>query len=259
MDKKGIIAIVVLALSTILLTTYIVYDKLSQKKEEKNTTITIDNRDVMINDMFEINEIVNTFDKAFNDLTTNYFGYLYKTKLYAKNFEKDAALYVSMYDEMEKSNIVQTIRESKIISNFNKIFGDNLKYKRAELNIGEGYKTEFGTTPYLAYIAPTKTNDLYAPEYIGITTKTNLEEDKILLTRKFFYVEYEQNENTKEVTIAKIYRSPKKEKLLGRVNLKNGEINKEQIIGSYGSKFDTYIYTFIYQKSKYSFYKINKK
>ena len=259
MNKKGIIAIVVLSLTTILLATYIIYDKLSPKEEEKDMTITIDNKDVMINDMFEINGIVNTFDKAFNDPTTNYFGYLYKTKLYAKNFEKGAALYVSIYDEMEKSNNVQTIRESKIISNFNKIFGDNLKYERADLNIGEGYKTEFGVTPYLAYIAPTKKNDLYAPEYIAVTTKTNMEEDKILLTRKIFYIEYEQDPTTKEMKTANIYKSPKKEKLLGKVNLKNGEINKNQIIGSYGSKFDTYIYTFIYQKSKYSFYKINKK
>lgn len=259
MNKKGIIAIVVLTLTTALLAAYIIHDKLFLKEEEKNAAITIDNKEVMINDMFEINEIVNIFDKAFNDPTTNYFGYPYKTKLYTKNFDKGAALYVSIYDEMEKSDAVQLIRESKIINNLNRIFGDNLEYERVDLNIGEGYKTEFGATPYLAYIAPKKKNDLYSPELITITTKTNLEDDKILLTRKVFYIEYEEDENTKEIKTASIYKSPKKEKKFGRVNLKNGEINRNQIIGSYGSKLDTYIYTFLYKKSKYSLYKIHKK
>ena len=258
-NKKSVIISIIFIVTTIVLGAYIIHDKVFKEKEQKETIITIDDKNININEIFQINDILNSFDKAFNDSTTKFYGYPYKNKLYMKNFNLEAAIYVSICNEMEKSNNVQTIRESKIISNFNKIFGNNLKYERTKIELGEGYKFEYGATPYLAYIAPFKKNDLYAPEYIATTTKINFQDDKVLVTRKLVYVMYEQDENSNEPKNAILYTGPKKEKMLGRIKLKNGEINMEQLIGSYGSKLDTYIYTFNYEKSKYILYKINKK
>lgn len=258
-NKKGIIIIIFLILLSIVLSSYIIYDKFLKKEEEKSTTIKIDSVDVNIEDMFQINEILNTFDKAFNDPSSKFFAYPYKNKLYMKKFDKEAAIYVSMYDEIEKSNIVQTIRESKVKANFSKIFGDNLKYERKNFEVGSGYKIEFGTTDYVAYISPTKSNDLYPPEYIIITTKTNIEDNKVILTRKLAYIEYVKLASNNEVSQAIVYKDKTKSKEIGRVNLKNGEIRKDEIVGSFSSKLSTYLYTFNYHKSKYSLYKISEK
>ena len=258
-SKKSIIIIVILALATLGLGSYIVYDKLFPKESEKSTSIQIDSVDISVDSVYEINEILNTFDRAFNDSTSKFFAYPYKRKLYMKNFDKEAAIYVSMYDEMEKSNTVQYIRESKIKSNFTKIFGDYLKYEKVNFELGDNYKVEFSSNPYAAYIAPIKSNDLYSPEYITITTKVNLEDNKAIITRKLVYVEYIKSGTEGEVNQAVLYKDASKSNEIDRINLKNGEVNRKQIAGSYGSKLSTYIYTFTYSKSKYSLYKINAK
>ena len=258
-SKKSIIIIILLALTTLGLGSFIIYDKLFPKDSGKSTSIQIDSVDISIDNMYEINEILNIFDKAFNDSTTKFFAYKNKKKLYMKNFDKEAAIFVSMYDEMEKSNNVQSIRESKIKSNFSKIFGNYLKYEKKNFDAGEGFKVEFSSGPYAAYIATIKSNELYPPEYITITTKTNLEEGKAIITRKLVYVEYIKADANGDVSQAILYKNANKGTELGRINLKNGEVNQKQIADSYGSKLSTYTYTFTFNKSKYSLYKINAK
>ena len=82
--------------------------------------------------------------------------------------------------------------------------------------------------------------------------KQHLEEDdKVIVTRKIFYVEYNGNEAT-------IYKSSAKEKI-GTVTLSNDEVDASEVVAKYGSKLNTYDYTFIADKSdSYTFYRIEK-
>ncbi len=256
-NKSGLV-IVILLLISIGLGSFIAYDKFLSPKEEESTSIKLDNADISIENMFQLNEILNLVDNAFNDSTSKFFGYPYRKKLYTKNFDKEAALFVSMYDEMEKSGQVQHTRSSIIKTNYEKIFGDYLSYEQVNFDGGNGYKVEFNNND-VAYIAPQKSNDLYKPEYMMITTKINIEDNKAIITRKLAYVEYTSFNELGEATEAIIYNNSNKGKEVGKVKVKNGEVNKKQIVGSYGSKLSTYLYTFTYTKSNFNLYKINEK
>ena len=246
--KPYILTIVVLLIVSIGLGAYLVYDKFLMKQEENVETV-IDNVSIDLNALYKVGDTLNNFDNAFNKNDSKYFEYLYKSdKINVKDFDMGAALFTSVKSDLIASNSNQTILGGRIKNNFTKMFGTNIKYTPGNIDAGDKYKINYNETTKTYSYTLQATNER-KPEYLLKNTKTKLEDDKIIITRKLFYVEYSGNN-------AIIYKTSAKEKV-GEVELHNDEVDVGEVIGKYGSRLKTYNYTFIENKADdYTFYRI---
>ena len=258
--KPFIIVIIILSLIIIGLGTYVVLDRVKEKKQEEKKTSIINETIIDLNAFYQVSDTLRRFDEAFNPYNSNYLGYIYNTKrIYATKFDIGAAIYASMITDLLDNGTVLYIPEDKIKGNFERIFGKNLEFNLAEtqINNSESYLFSYdATTKKMAYQVAMKT-DLYSPGYIVMNVKTILEGDTIKITRKVFYGEYTGEDGT----ISKIvmYKDSSKQKKIGELKLKNGAINQKEILAKYSSKMNTYHYTFKHNKDDgYSFYLIEK-
>ena len=262
MDNKKpfIIAIIIMSVIIIGLGAYVVIDRLKEKEEQEKKTSIINETVIDLNAFFQVSDTLRRFDDAFNTYNSNYLGYIYNSKrIYASKFDGGAAVYASMISDLLDNGIVLYIPEEKIKGNFEKIFGKNLEFKLTDIDLKKSeiylfnYEAEANR---MAYKVATKT-DIYNPGYIAMNIKTILEDDTIKITRKVFYGEY-TGENGVMTKIV-MYKDATKQKKIGELKLKNGAINQAEIIAKYGSKINTYIYTFKHNKDDdYSFYLIEK-
>lgn len=262
-DKKGfIIAIVVLSVIILGLGGYIAYDIMQDKKnaEEEQKTI-IQNMSVDLTSFFEVENTLDSFDKAFNNPKSLYVGYPYKeTRLLASKFNLGAAVYASMIKDMAGTGgSIQYVPETRVKSNFYKIFGSNLTYEATrDVNSGEIYKVAYfdGAQPIrYDYIAPSEL-DVYYSRYLAVNEKITLKSETLTVRRKLFFVEYIKDQGNNAIK-AKIYKTHSKNQLLGEIALKEGEINTDELISKYSSSLLEYDYVFKEEKNgDYSFFKI---
>ena len=253
-NKKPIIIIIVLIVITLGLTGYIVYDHFFAKpQEEKQYTTVIDDVSIDINKLYEVGEILDTFDKAFGTSDTKYLGYIYNSKtIEVKDFDKNAALYASIYDKLIRSNTDQTIENSRIKNKYESIFGRLLEYKPNGLDLGNNIKITYDNTNKVYKYKASIINNDHKSEYLARNIKTTLKDDEVIVTRKIFYVEYSN-------TNAIIYTNSSKSNKVGEVTLKNGEVNLKEVTGKYGSRLNTYDVTFkLGDNDEYNFYKIER-
>lgn len=259
-NKKFIITIIILIVIILGLGGFIALDKLviNKKPDEAKTQI----GDVELNlTVFEhINDTLSLFNRAFNDNKSKYYGYLYtKREINTSNFDKSAAIYVSMYDNFKVTGTPLVVPGGIVKTNYKEIFGKNMPYTPTSIEVGTNYAIAYDkATDNYSYIYPT-TNDLYSPGYIEATTKTVLDSDKIIINRRVLYVEYVIPQNSTEVTQANLYTSKDKSKLVKTVELKDNTLNINEIMGNYGSRFPLYAYTFKQTSTdRYDFYSIEK-
>ncbi len=245
-DQRKVIAIISILVFIILgLGGYIVYDKFFTKKEEETKLTQINNNSINLNAFYQIEDTLNKLDLAFNDPDSPYFAYPYlPKKVEASKFDMGAALYLCMRSRMQQINQLQYTPEEIVKADFQRIFGNNLEYSIAEIKKSDNFKTEYsaGMQSY-AYFAPIDVN-MYSPEYIAINSKTKLEDDKVVITRKIVYVEYEMAPGTALASTINLYTDNTKKKSLGKMYLKNGTINKKELLAKHGSKLQTFNYTF---------------
>ena len=247
--KPFVITIVILVLLVLGLGGYIVYDKILLTKSKNQTKTVIDDVSIDLNSLYQIGETLNKLDLAFNSSDSTYFGYIYKTKkLRASNFDNGAALYATIRSDFVESNSIQYLIGGDVKSKFEKIFGKNLKYTASNVSAGGNYKIVYNTdSDTYAYIAPSAYED-YAPGYISYNTQTKLEEDKIIVSRKVFYVEYSGASGSSEITKATIFKDSQKQKMLGTVNLRNNILSVTEVISKYASGMNQYDFTFVLNK-----------
>ena len=247
--KSYIITIVILVLLVLGLGGFIVYDKILLAKSVDQTKTMIDDVNIDLNSLYQVGDTLNKLDLAFNSSDSTYFGYIYNTKkLKASNFDNGAALYVTIRSDFVESNSIQYLIGGDVKAKFEKIFGKNLKYTASNVSAGGNYKIVYNTdSDTYAYIAPS-THDNYAPGYVSYNTKTKLEEDKIVVSRKVFYVEYSGSSGSSEITKATIFKDSKKQKVLGTVNLRNNILSEEEVISKYASSMNEYDFTFVLNK-----------
>ena len=123
-NKKGfVITIIILILLLLGTVGYIVYDKYFVKVEEEKEYITVINDvSIDINKLYKVGEILNKLDKAFSVNDSNYFGYIYNNKkLEVKDFDKNAAIYASIYSDLVRSNTEQTISNDIVKNKYESI------------------------------------------------------------------------------------------------------------------------------------------
>ena len=260
-NKKFIVTIIILIIIIAGLGGFIAVDKLVlNKKEQEEKTTQVGDVEVNLTVFEHINDTLTLFNRAFNDSNSKFFGYLYtKREINTSNFDKSAAIYVSMYNNFITTNTPFIIPGGIVKTNFKNIFGKNVSYTPSSFEIGTNYAIAYDkSTDNYSYVYPT-INNSYSPKFIEVTTKTSLESDKIVIKRKVFYVEYEIPADNFQVTKANIYTSNDKANLVKTVELKDNTINIDEIIGKYSSKFSTYTYTFKQTSSdRYDFYSIEK-
>ena len=254
-NKKGlIITIIILILLLLGSAGYIVYDKFFIKDEEEKEYINvIKDVSIDVNKIYKVGEILNKFDKAFSTNDSNYFGYIYSTPIIeVKDFDKNAAIYVSIYPELVRSNTEQTISNEIIKNKYENIFGKSLKYSPSGLELGDNIKVEYDSDNGIYKYTASITNNEHKNEYLARNMKTKLTDDLVIVTRKVFYVEYSNNN-------AIIYTNSSKKTKLGEVKLQNGEVSLQEVTGKYGSKINTYEVTFkLGSTDEYNFYKIER-
>ena len=263
-EKKTPIVLIILLLLIILgLSGYIVVDKMFlTKKEDTPTIITIDDVNIDLNALYQISDTLDKFDDAYNDPNSNYFGYLYKidNRLLANKFDNGAALFAAMHDDMIGTSTAQYLIGGKVKENFEKIFGKNLVYKPANVNAGGDYNIVFNSSNgNFTYTAPSQ-KDVYSEEFVTKNIKTKLEEETVTITRRAFFVEYESEDGSTDITKAKIYTNSDKKKYVGTLNLRNNYLNSDEVLAKYGSRLDKY--NFIFKQNNgtddYCFYAIER-
>ena len=254
-NKKGfIITIVILSFISVVAIGYIVYDKfIKNNNSEEEYVNVINDVSIDINKMYNVGDILNKFDKAFSTNDSKYLGYIYNTKiLEVKDFDKNAAIFASMYSDLVRSNTEQTISNEIIKNKYEKIFGKTLQYKPSSLDLGENINVEYDATNKLYKYKASVTNNDHKSEYLARNIKTKLKDDLVIVTRKVFYVDYSG-------ISAIIYTNSNKTTRVGTVKLKDGEVSLEEVTGKYGSKLNTYEITFkLGSSDEYNFYKIER-
>ena len=257
-DKKGLL-IGILLLIILGLIGYIALDKMFLEKKATAETIkknSNDNININLNAFYQISDTLNQFDAAFGDVNSTYFGYIYKQdKLLAEKFDKTAALYLAIHSDLTSPKTTPYIIGTKVKNRFEKIFGKQLAYTPGNIPAGNSYNITYdpNSTNYVYYYQNTK-ND-YSPEYLTHTISTEIKDDKIIVTRKAYYVEYANNGGGN----ATIYTDSGKSVKVGDLKLRNNVLNEKEVIDKYGSKLKTFEYTFILKtEDDYSFYSIKK-
>lgn len=257
-NKRGsIFGYLFLILIIIGLAGYIVYDKdLLHLKKGNEKTSSIKSKEIKVNyeTLFQIGNTLDYFDAAFNEVGTNFTAYIYNSKkIIANKFDKDAALYAAMRKELIPSNARQPLANGTVKNNYESIFGNYLTYEPEVIQAGNNYNIYYdANSSSYHYTIPTNTNN-YLPKYFTRTTKTELVDEDIIVTRKLFYVEYA---NTAQATI---YKDATKKEQIAQIELRDGIVNEKEAIDKYSSKMSTYKYTFKRRKdADYSFYSIEK-
>ena len=98
-NKKFIITIIILVVIILGLGGFIAVDKLVLNKKEEKITTQVGDVQLNLTAFEHINDTIDLFNRAFNDPNSKYYGYLYtKREINVSNFDKSAAIYVSMYD-----------------------------------------------------------------------------------------------------------------------------------------------------------------
>ena len=254
-NKKLLILIItVISLIAVGSLGFIVYDKIIKTSETEKEYITvIKDESIDINKLYKIGEILNKLDKAYGSSDSKYLGYIYsKPIIEVRDFDKDAAIFASLYSDIIRSNTEQTISNDVIKNEYESIFGKTLKYKPNSLELGENIKVEYDSTNKEYKYKATITDNSNKNEYLARSMKTTIKEDTVVVTRKVFYVEYVGG-------YANIYTTSSKGDKVGNVSLKNGKISLKEVTGKYGSKLNTYDVTFkLGSDDEYSFYKIER-
>ena len=256
--KPYVITIVVLIIIILGLGGYIAYDKLIIEEDEAKVITMVDDVNINLNSFYQVSNTLERLDKAFNNSNSNYYGYIYKNKkLSIKNFDQNAALYASISSELIPSNVNQTVAGDRIKTNYKSMFGEEIKYNPNAFDINETIKVNYDkTNDMYSYTMPIDTN-VYKSGYITTSIKTILEEDKIIITRKVFYVEY--NGKGADASVATIYTNHNKDSKLGDVSLKNGQADIKEVISKYGSRLGTFEYIFVKNTDEnYTLLKIEK-
>ena len=262
MNKKVIITIVILVLLVIGLGGYIAYDKIYLNYfNEESAKTTINEVTLDVNDLFEVGKVLEKLDNAYGDNNSTYFGYLYDLKKRVNKVSelgKDELTYAAIHDEIIFSGTEQKLPATKVKNNMNEMFGSNTKYNEATITAGTSYIFNYDdVTKSYIYTVPVLTT-IYSPTYIVRNISTSVEDGKIIITRKAFYVEYERSGDG-TYTSATIYKSKNKNNKLITLSLKNGLLSVDEVFAKTSSKMNTYIYTFTEDVGGYKLYQIERK
>jgi hypothetical protein len=242
--KAVIVTFIILILIIAGLVGFIVLERvLMNKKIEEPTTVMIGEVEIRPESFYQVYNTLERFDRAFNYEDSKYFGYVYKKrKIEIDKFDSTIALYAALRADMKATQEQKIIPESLVKAEFEAMYGENLKYEAKEIEKGDNFDISYNKTTGYTYVS----NDIvqsYTPGIMTINSKTAVENGKIIVTRKVFYVEYVKND-AGVPTMVTIYNDMNKSQKLGKIDIIKKGINQEELLGKFSSKISTYNFIF---------------
>ena len=91
-----------------------------------------------------------------------------------KDFDKNAAIYVSLYDDLIRSNTEQNISSERIKNKYEKTFGKSIEYKPSDLELGDNIQVSYDESNKMYKYTASITNNDHKSEYLARNMKTTL-------------------------------------------------------------------------------------
>ena len=133
-NRKYVITIILLIVIILGLAGFIALDKVVLNKKEDDSITQIGDVDINLNVFEHISDTLTTLNRAYNDPQSNYFGYLYsKKEINLNNYDKSAALFAAIYDDLAGTNTNQIIPAGIVKSKYEDLFGKKLSYNPASV------------------------------------------------------------------------------------------------------------------------------
>ncbi len=240
-DKKNLIIFLLIIVIAILIGLLICNNKQEKEIEEVDKNV-----DFNLEGYYQIGEDLRLFDSAFNDSYSDYFGYLYKSdKLEAKDFDIKAALYLSLYSELNHDGESNYISSDTVKDNFYKIFGNHLEYKPMSFEAGRVFEFNYNEETNYYEINSPGVGGVYFPEIHLMNDYSTETENKVEVIRKMFYLEYVSNNSGTDLTKIDIYKNIDKKDKIGTMTLPEGGVDEEKIFKKYKDELDSYKLTFV--------------
>jgi hypothetical protein len=240
-DKKNLVIFLLIIIIALLVGILICNNtKKEVKKENTNKNINFN-----LEGFYQIGEDLRLFDIAFDDSYSDYFGYLYNNQvLEVKDFDMKAALYLSLYGELNHDGETTIIQSDKVKENFYKIFGNNLEYKPMSFEAGRVFEFNYNEELNIYEINSPGVGGVYFPEIHLRNLSSTVNGNTVEVVRKMFYLEYSSNNSGTDLTKIEIYKNVNKSEKLGTMTLPEKGVNEDKIFKKYGDKLDNYKFTF---------------
>ena len=247
-----IFIIIVLLICCLGLGGYILYTKFFVDDEiavEEDTSKALEQLQIDGASLLEVEDIINTFEYAYNDSFSNYFGYIYNSKeIDASNFDMNAAIFACLYPHLDESNNVTYVGNNTVKSKFKTIFGSALEYKPRTIKAGEGYDIKYNSkTNYYEY-QRIGNGGFFYPAFVTFNDSSIISSEEIVITKRVAYIEYASNH-----TAINIYSDSKKNKVVGAMTVTEGSFNPTELENKFKSSLAQYKYTFVKDKDDFVF------
>ena len=256
---KGLLVFLVILLFVISLSLggYIVYLKLFTKEVKtvtKETSEALEQVQLEGGSLLEVEDIINTFEYAYNDSFSNYFGYIYSSdKIDASNFDAGAALFACLYPDLEESPNVSYVANNTVRTRYKSIFGEEAKYTPKNVSAGVGYDINYDPiNKYFAYQRVSAGGYFY-PTYVTFNDTTSISSEKVIITKRVAYLEY----STDHTTI-NVFSDKDKDDQLGVIGVSEGSFDLNEITAKFKSSLAQYKYVFVKDKDSFVFDSIER-
>lgn len=252
-----IFIIIVLLLCCLGLGGYIVYSKFFVKNEPivmKDTSKALQQVEIDGESLLEAEDIINTFEYAYNDSFSKYFGYIYNSnKIEASKFDQSAALFACLYPYLDESMNVSYVANNTVKTDFKAIFGSGLNYNPNNVSAGTGYDIKYDPTiKYYSY-QRLGIGGYFYPTYVSFNESSSISSEKIQVVKRVAYLEY----STDHTTI-NVYADSKKANTIGVISVTEGSFNISEIKAKFKSSLAQYTYTFVKDKDSFVFDSIER-
>lgn len=248
--------IIVLLLCCLGLGGYILYSKYFVVKEEvtSDTSETLKQVKIDGESLLQVEDIINTFEYAYNDSFSDYFGYIYNSKeISTDSFDNGAALFACLYPYLDESPNVSYVANNTVKYKFKSLFGSKLTYTPSNVNAGVGYQILYNAnTKYYEY-QRVGIGSYFYPTYLTFNDSSTVSNEKIEIIKRVAYMEYSDNHLNIDM-----YTDKTKAKKIGQINVTEGSFNPNEILNKYKSSFAQYKYTFIKEKDNFVFDSIKR-
>lgn len=248
--------IIVLLICCLGLGGYIAYSKLAPLKEEKAQDAEEAIQQVKIdgNSILEAEDIIKTFETAFNDHYSKFFGFIYdKNEVKGKGFDKYAALYAAIYEYLEESTNVTYVANSTVKAKHKSLFGNSVMYNPSNLIAGDNFNVTYNAnTNYYAY---QRVGDgaYFYPTYVTFNESSSISKEKIEIVKRVGYVEFSADHTKME-----IYKDKAKTAKVGELPVVEGAFSPDEIEAKFKSSLAQYKYSFIKGRDHFVFESITR-
>ena len=255
-----IFLVIVLLLGCIGLGGYIAYDKFYIVKDEsvKDASEALVEVNIDANALFQVNDTINTFEYAFNDPFSSYFGYIYSNnELKASDFDKSAAIFSILYPYLDESDNMSFVANSTVKNRFKEMFSSSINYAPTSINAGDGYFISYDQgSSYYGYQRLGKGGYFY-PAYVSFYDSSKITKDPnknskgnttIEVVKRVGYVEFNDTH-----TAVNVYNDASKGKKIGVISVVDGGYNLLEIGSKFKTSLSQYKYTFVEEGNNYVF------